>query len=112
MLNDQSHSEADIVKSSKENAAENSSMPPISYHYAAFRAGADGRTAWFDGVIQLHGVILSNEHYQALKKTLCQHYDIREDNFVITSLSRLDMMHSIALPSKPPTNNTMIQEGK
>lgn len=71
----------------------------VSYHYAAFRAGADGRSRWYDGVIQLNGVILTQEHYQALKNTLCQHYDIREDNFVITSLSRLDTLQQISLPS-------------
>lgn len=65
-------------------------LPPVSYHFAAFRVGQDGQTTWFDGIVGLDGVILTHDHYQSLKKLLCQNYDIREDNFVITSLTRLD----------------------
>lgn len=69
-------------------------LPPVSYHFAAFRVGQDGQTTWFDGIVGLDGVILTHDHYQSLKKLLCQNYDIREDNFVITSLTRLDDMQA------------------
>lgn len=83
-------------------------VPPVSYHFAAFRVGADGKTTWFDGVVGLDGVILTQEHYQTLKKLLCQNYDIREDNFVITSLTRLDTMQFQLAPIPAVTEN---QEG-
>lgn len=65
-------------------------QPPLSYHYCAFRIGKDGSTTWFDGVVQLNVVILTQEHYLGLKKTLAEHYDVPESNFVISSLTRLD----------------------
>lgn len=64
---------------------------PIPYHYSAFRANKDGQTTWFDGVVSLNVAILTQEQYLGLKKLIAEHYDIRESNLVISSLTRMDM---------------------
>lgn len=61
-----------------------------TYHYAAFRINKDGQTVWFDGVVGLNVAILTQEHYLGLKKLIAEHYDVRESNLVITSLTRID----------------------
>lgn len=77
--------------------------PPVSYHYSAFRVGKDGQTTWFDGVVQLDGAILIQEHYLGLKKMLAEHYDIPESNFVVMSLTRLDTLQFEVPPMVAPT---------
>ena len=62
-----------VVESNVQPTAESAPAPEqapqasiFAYHFAGFRVSADGKNNWYDGVANLNGLILNQEHYQCL----------------------------------------------